>query len=40
MLCLRLEISEALAEASGLDRACVILDEVFGSRDEKRKELV
>lgn len=39
-LCLRLAISEALTEAAGLDRSFVILDEVFGSQDEQRKELI
>jgi len=39
-LCLRLAISEALTEAAGLNRSFVILDEVFGSQDEDRKELI
>ncbi|MFH1688387.1 MAG: SMC family ATPase [bacterium] len=39
-LCLRLSISLALTEAAGLDRSFVILDEVFGSQDDERKELV
>jgi exonuclease SbcC len=39
-LCLRLAISEALTEAAGLSQSFVILDEVFGSQDEQRKELI
>jgi exonuclease SbcC len=39
-LCLRLAISEALAESAGLDRSFVILDEVFGSQDSQRRELI
>ncbi len=39
-LCLRLAISQALTESAGLDRSFVILDEVFGSQDEERKELI
>jgi len=39
-LCLRLAISLALTESAGLDRSFVILDEVFGSQDNERKELI
>jgi exonuclease SbcC len=39
-LCLRLAISLALTEAAGLSRSFVILDEVFGSQDNERKELI
>ena len=39
-LCLRLAISLALTESAGLDRSFVILDEVFGSQDEGRRELI
>ncbi len=39
-LCLRLAISLALTESAGLDRSFVILDEVFGSQDVQRKELI
>jgi exonuclease SbcC len=39
-LCLRLAISLALTESAGLDRSFVILDEVFGSQDAGRRELI
>ncbi|UCG60705.1 MAG: SMC family ATPase [Candidatus Zixiibacteriota bacterium] len=39
-LCLRLAISLALTESAGLTRSFVILDEVFGSQDNQRKELI
>ncbi len=39
-LCLRLSISLALTESAGLDRSFIILDEVFGSQDDERKELI
>jgi len=39
-LCLRLSISLALTESAGLERSFVILDEVFGSQDEVRRELI
>ncbi|MFZ5980964.1 MAG: AAA family ATPase [Candidatus Zixiibacteriota bacterium] len=39
-LCLRLAISLALTESAGLDRSFVILDEVFGSQDNDRRELI
>jgi len=39
-LCLRLAISLALTESAGLDRSFVILDEVFGSQDTGRRELI
>ena len=39
-LCLRLAISMALTESAGLSRSFVILDEVFGSQDNERKELI
>jgi len=39
-LCLRLAVSLALAESAGLERSLVILDEVFGSQDESRRELI
>lgn len=39
-LCLRLAISLALTESAGLTRSFVILDEVFGSQDDQRKELI
>ena len=39
-LCLRLAISLALTESAGLNQSFVILDEVFGSQDNERKELI
>jgi len=39
-LCLRLAISLALTESAGLDSSFVILDEVFGSQDEQRRDLI
>ena len=39
-LCLRLAISLALTESAGLDRSFIILDEVFGSQDTGRRELI
>lgn len=39
-LCLRLAISQALTDSAGLDSSFVILDEVFGSQDSERKELI
>ncbi len=39
-LCLRLSISLALTESAGLDQSFVILDEVFGSQDEQRRDLI
>ncbi len=39
-LCLRLAISEALVESAGMNRSFIILDEVFGSQDDGRKELI
>ncbi len=39
-LCLRLAISLALTESAGLQRSFIILDEVFGSQDNERKELI
>ncbi|RKX29255.1 MAG: hypothetical protein DRP47_02145 [Candidatus Zixiibacteriota bacterium] len=39
-LCLRLAISLALTESAGLSRSFIILDEVFGSQDTHRKELI
>ncbi len=39
-LCLRLAISQALTQSAGLDRSFIILDEVFGSQDDGRKELI
>lgn len=39
-LCLRLAISVTLTESAGLDRSFVILDEVFGSQDNERKDLI
>ncbi len=39
-LCLRLSISLALTESAGLDRSFVILDEVFGSQDDNRRQLI
>ncbi len=39
-LSLRLAISLALTESAGLHRSFVILDEVFGSQDAQRKELI
>jgi len=39
-LCLRLAISLALTESAGLTRSFVILDEVFGSQDSGRRELI
>ncbi|MFH1372703.1 MAG: SMC family ATPase [bacterium] len=39
-LCLRLAISLALTESAGLNRSFIILDEVFGSQDNDRKDLI
>ena len=39
-LCLRLAISVTLTESAGLNRSFVILDEVFGSQDNERKNLI
>jgi len=39
-LCLRLAISQALTESAGLERSFVILDEVFGSQDNDRRDLI
>ncbi len=39
-LCLRLAISLALSESAGLERSFVILDEVFGSQDDERRDLI
>jgi len=39
-LCLRLAISQALTESAGLPGSFVILDEVFGSQDASRKDLI
>lgn len=39
-LCLRLAISLALTESAGLDRSFIILDEVFGSQDADRRDLI
>ncbi|MDH4158132.1 MAG: SMC family ATPase [candidate division Zixibacteria bacterium] len=39
-LCLRLAISLALSQAAGLNRSFIILDEVFGSQDTGRRELI
>ncbi len=39
-LCLRLSISLALTESAGLDRSFIILDEVFGSQDTGRRDLI
>jgi len=39
-LCLRLAISLALTESAGLDQSFIILDEVFGSQDSERRELI
>lgn len=39
-LCLRLAISRSLTDSAGLDRSFVILDEVFGSQDNERKDLI
>lgn len=39
-LCLRLAISLALTESAGLNGSFIILDEVFGSQDVQRKELI
>jgi exonuclease SbcC len=39
-LCLRLAISQALTESAGMERSFVMLDEVFGSQDEARRDLV
>ncbi|KAA3637192.1 MAG: hypothetical protein DWP97_01300, partial [Calditrichaeota bacterium] len=39
-LCLRLAISISLTESAGMDSSFIILDEVFGSQDEERKELI
>jgi len=39
-LCLRLAISLALTESAGLSHSFIILDEVFGSQDSERKDLI
>jgi exonuclease SbcC len=39
-LCLRLAVSLALAESAGLERSLIILDEVFGSQDDNRRERI
>ncbi|MEW5795310.1 MAG: SMC family ATPase [Candidatus Zixiibacteriota bacterium] len=39
-LCLRLAISLALTESAGLDSSFIILDEVFGSQDAGRRDLI
>lgn len=39
-LCLRLAISQALTESAGLSGSFIILDEVFGSQDSGRKDLI
>lgn len=39
-LCLRLAISLALTESAGLSRSFIILDEIFGSQDNERKDLI
>ncbi len=39
-LCLRLAISQALTDAAGLSHSFIILDEVFGSQDRDRRELI
>jgi exonuclease SbcC len=39
-LCLRLAISLALTESAGLSRSFIILDEVFGSQDDLRRDLI
>ncbi len=39
-LCLRLAISLALSESAGLTRTFIILDEVFGSQDTDRRDLI
>ncbi len=39
-LCLRLAISLSLTESAGLSRSFIILDEVFGSQDNERKDLI
>jgi len=39
-LCLRLAISQTLTQAAGIDRAGIMLDEIFGSQDDVRRELI
>ncbi|MEK7775529.1 MAG: SMC family ATPase [Candidatus Zixiibacteriota bacterium] len=39
-LCLRLAISLSISMSAGLERGFIILDEVFGSQDSDRKELI
>ncbi len=39
-LCLRLAISQALIDSAGMSRSFIILDEVFGSQDDERKDLI
>lgn len=39
-LCLRLAISLLLTESAGLSRSFLILDEVFGSQDTERRDLI
>jgi len=39
-LCLRLAISQALTDSAGLQRSFIILDEVFGSQDSERRDLI
>jgi exonuclease SbcC len=39
-LCLRLAISQLIAESSGVETGFIILDEIFGSQDIHRKALI
>jgi len=39
-LCLRLAISLMISESSGVDFSFIILDEIFGSQDQSRKESI
>lgn len=39
-LCLRLAISQALTESAGMNQSFIILDEVFGSQDAERRQLI
>ncbi|MDF1544471.1 MAG: SMC family ATPase [bacterium] len=39
-LCLRLAISQMLTRAAGLDQSFILLDEVFGSQDNERRDLI
>ncbi|MDD4051876.1 MAG: hypothetical protein PHR28_08275, partial [candidate division Zixibacteria bacterium] len=39
-LCFRLAISVTMAETAGIDQSFIILDEIFGSQDRERQQLI